>query len=235
MQNADSARWEPPEALVDRFTHQRIEALSGRLRRAMDDNPEGRAVLADAIGEAIRIGYAARVRGAHLYPPASDDEAWERWTEQWRLVEGVGEWADAPDAERALEEAGQRLDLARGWGLARALRNVGREAAAAGAALAVALRRPPEEPDADASARPSRSHEPWAQIEGSVVVGFAANQAEAELIQGRLELAGIPSALRRVASMDIPDYLAAGYREIHVPPAAADDARRLLAPADDTA
>jgi hypothetical protein len=56
----------------------------------------------------------------------------------------------------------------------------------------------------------------------------AANQAETELLQGVLHEAGIPSNWRRTGG-DLPDLLAAGYREIYVPAAAADEAQALLA------
>ena len=62
-----------------------------------------------------------------------------------------------------------------------------------------------------------------------VKVGFARNQAEAELIQGLLLEEGIPSFLRRSAGFDVPDFLAAGPRDVLVPEAGAERARELLA------
>ena len=59
-------------------------------------------------------------------------------------------------------------------------------------------------------------------------VGWAANQAEAELIQGLLLENGIPSALRRSMGFDVPDFLAAGPRDILVPSSGAEAARELL-------
>jgi hypothetical protein len=56
----------------------------------------------------------------------------------------------------------------------------------------------------------------------------AANQSEAELLQGVLAGAGIPSNWRRTGG-DLPELLAAGYREIYVPQAAAGEAQALLA------
>ena len=58
------------------------------------------------------------------------------------------------------------------------------------------------------------------------------NQAEAELIQGFLLKEGIPSLLRRSASSDVPDLLAAGQRDILVPASGAPAARDLLAGAE---
>ena len=62
-----------------------------------------------------------------------------------------------------------------------------------------------------------------------VKVGFASNQAEAELIQGLLLEEGIPSFLRRSAGFDVPDFLAAGPRDVLVPETGAEQARQLLA------
>jgi hypothetical protein len=61
-----------------------------------------------------------------------------------------------------------------------------------------------------------------------VKVGWARNQAEAELIQGLLLEEGIPSYLRRSAGFDVPDFLAAGPRDVLVPETGAETARQLL-------
>ena len=58
---------------------------------------------------------------------------------------------------------------------------------------------------------------------------FARNLAEAELIQGILLEEGIPSVQRRTRGFDVPDFLAAGPRDILVPQAGAEAARELLA------
>ena len=62
-----------------------------------------------------------------------------------------------------------------------------------------------------------------------VKVGFASNLAEAQLIQGMLLEEGIPSFERRMRGFDVPDFLAAGPRDILVPAAGAEAARALLA------
>ena len=54
------------------------------------------------------------------------------------------------------------------------------------------------------------------------------NQAEAELIQGILLEEGVPSVLRRSAGFDVPDFLAAGPRDVMVPESGAELARELL-------
>jgi hypothetical protein len=63
------------------------------------------------------------------------------------------------------------------------------------------------------------------------VVG-ARNQAEAEFIQGLLLEEGIPSLLRRSAGFDVPDFLAAGPRDILVPQSAEAPAREVLLQAE---
>src|SRR3954451_16032012 len=62
-----------------------------------------------------------------------------------------------------------------------------------------------------------------------VRVASAGNLAEAELIQGILLEEGIPSVQRRTRGFDVPDFLAAGPRDILVPEAGLDVAQQLLA------
>jgi hypothetical protein len=59
-------------------------------------------------------------------------------------------------------------------------------------------------------------------------VAWARNQAEAEFIQGLLLEEGVPSMLRRSAGFDVPDFLAAGPRDVLVPQAAVPTAREVL-------
>jgi hypothetical protein len=61
-----------------------------------------------------------------------------------------------------------------------------------------------------------------------VKAAWAANQAEAELIQGMLLEEGVPSAVRRSAGFDVPDMLAAGPRDVLVPVSGLERARELL-------
>jgi hypothetical protein len=69
--------------------------------------------------------------------------------------------------------------------------------------------------------------------EGELVrVAGGRNQPEAEMIQGLLLEEGIPSVLRRTAGFDVPDFLAAGPRDVMVPQAGAEPARQLLCQAD---
>jgi hypothetical protein len=65
--------------------------------------------------------------------------------------------------------------------------------------------------------------------EGRLVrVAGGRNQAEAELIQNLLLEEGVPSVLRRTAGFDVPDFLAAGPRDVMVPLAGAEAAREVL-------
>jgi hypothetical protein len=63
------------------------------------------------------------------------------------------------------------------------------------------------------------------------VVG-ARNQTEGEFIQGLLLEEGVPSILRRAAGFDVPDFLAAGPRDVLVPQAGATTAREVLLQAE---
>jgi hypothetical protein len=72
-----------------------------------------------------------------------------------------------------------------------------------------------------------------AYTEGPLVrVAGGRNQAEAELIQGLLLEEGVPSVLRRSAGFDVPDFLAAGPRDVLVPEAGARTAREVLLQTD---
>jgi hypothetical protein len=69
--------------------------------------------------------------------------------------------------------------------------------------------------------------------EGDLVrVAGGRNQSEAELIQGLLLEWGVPSVLRRTAGFDVPDFLAAGPRDVLVPEAGVETAREVLLQAD---
>jgi len=65
-----------------------------------------------------------------------------------------------------------------------------------------------------------------------VRVAGGRNQAEAELIQGMLLEEGIPSMLRRTRGFDVPDFLAAGPRDVMVAEAAVESSRAILLEAD---
>src|SRR5450631_310601 len=63
---------------------------------------------------------------------------------------------------------------------------------------------------------------------GLVRAAWARNQAEAELIEGMLLEQGIPSLLRRPAGFDVPDFMAAGPRELLVARSGLEAARDVL-------
>jgi hypothetical protein len=85
---------------------------------------------------------------------------------------------------------------------------------------------------APVSARRERARKIKPQYaEGELVrVARAGHQAEAELIQNLLLEEGIPSMTRRSGGFDVPDFLAAGPRDVLVPSSGADAARDLLRP-----
>lgn len=69
--------------------------------------------------------------------------------------------------------------------------------------------------------------------EGQLVrVAHATNQPEAEFIQALLLEEGVPSLLRRSAGFDVPDFLAAGPRDVLVPESGVATAREVLLAAE---
>jgi hypothetical protein len=69
--------------------------------------------------------------------------------------------------------------------------------------------------------------------EGRLVrVAGAQNQTEGEFIQGLLLEEGVPSVLRRSAGFDVPDFLAAGPRDVLVPQSGVQTAREVLLQAE---
>jgi hypothetical protein len=69
--------------------------------------------------------------------------------------------------------------------------------------------------------------------EGKLVrVAGASNQAEGEFIQSLLLEEGVPSVLRRSAGFDVPDFLAAGPRDVLVPESGVATARETLLQAE---
>jgi hypothetical protein len=62
-----------------------------------------------------------------------------------------------------------------------------------------------------------------------VKVARAANQPEAEFIEGLLLEEGIPCMLRRSSGFDVAESLAAGPRDVLVPESGAEAAREALA------
>jgi hypothetical protein len=86
---------------------------------------------------------------------------------------------------------------------------------------------PPPLRETDARVRARKVHPPYAEGD-PVRVATAQNQPEAELVQGLLLEAGVPSLVRRSGGFDVPDFLAAGPRDILVPRGGEDAARSVL-------
>lgn len=86
----------------------------------------------------------------------------------------------------------------------------------------------PEEPLTEAQERARKVSPQYG--EGPLVkVAWANNQPEAELIAGMLLEEGIPSVVKRAGGFDVPDFLAAGPRDVLVAASGADRARDVLA------
>jgi hypothetical protein len=88
-----------------------------------------------------------------------------------------------------------------------------------------------EEPRSEAHARARKIRPEYSRGELVRVAG-GRNQAEAELIQNLLLEEGVPSVMRRSAGFDVPDFLAAGQRDVLVPESGVEAARDVLNTAD---
>ena len=84
-----------------------------------------------------------------------------------------------------------------------------------------------EEPLTQAHAEARKIHPRYARGDLQRIT-VVPNLSEAELIKGMLLEQGIPSLIRRSAGFDVPDFLAAGPRDILVPAAGAEAAREML-------
>jgi hypothetical protein len=85
-----------------------------------------------------------------------------------------------------------------------------------------------EEPITDAHERARKVRPQYAHGDLVRVTG-ARNMADGELIQSILLDHGIPSMLRRARGFDVPDFLAAGPRDVLVPESGYEAAREVLA------
>ena len=91
---------------------------------------------------------------------------------------------------------------------------------------------PGEGPEVSDSQRRARKVKPQLS-EGSLIrVAGSQNQAEGEFIQSLLLEEGVPSVLRRSAGFDVPDFLAAGPRDVLVPQSGVETARQVLLQAE---
>ena len=89
-----------------------------------------------------------------------------------------------------------------------------------------------DEPARDEAHERARKIRPELTRGPLVRVAGGRNQAEAELIQNILLEEGVPSIVRRTAGFDVPDFLAAGPRDVMVPESGALVAREALFAAD---
>ena len=204
-------------------------------RRALEDNPEGCGLLAAAIEQALRFGFHAQceLEGVDPSEVEARTDTHDRWRHERDATPESRYWPEAL-AERAPEATDAAGDLLVSAGAElgfrererRDLRWIGSQCAEAGAALARVLSHPEHEETPAVEAEPAKLGP--LEADGSVRVALAANQAECELLQGRLSSAGIPSNWRR-AGGDLPYLQSGGYREIYVPAIAAPDAQALLA------
>jgi hypothetical protein len=85
-----------------------------------------------------------------------------------------------------------------------------------------------DEPPRDEAHERARKIRPELTRGPLVRVAGGRNQAEAELIQNILIEEGVPSIVRRSAGFDVPDFLAAGPRDVMVPESGAGVARDAL-------
>src|SRR5947209_15303516 len=85
-----------------------------------------------------------------------------------------------------------------------------------------------EEPAASEAHERARKIRPEYTRGELVRVAGARHQAEAEFIQNLLLEEGIPSIFRRSIGFDVPDFLAAGWRDVLVPESGAEAARQVL-------
>jgi hypothetical protein len=86
----------------------------------------------------------------------------------------------------------------------------------------------------EAADRARKVHPPYADGE-PVRVATAQNQPEAEMVQNLLLEAGVPSLVRRSGGFDVPDFLAAGPRDVLVPRGGEETAREVLGTRADVA
>ena len=88
-----------------------------------------------------------------------------------------------------------------------------------------------QEPITDAHEKARKVRPQYARGELVRVTG-GRNLSDSELIQGILLDQGIPSILRRTRGFDVPDFLAAGPRDVLVPESGYQRARELLSDAE---
>lgn len=226
---------ESVKRLLARELHEALAGLERSHRRTLSDNPQGSALVEEALRQALLIGVReqCQIDWRGELDLETSPQAWDDWQEireetpegrEWPAVLADTRPAAVRRAGDVLDAAATELDVRRRE--REDFRWVGEQCAEAGAALVRSLTQPPERERDTVWAEPA----PIGPVEsdGTVRVARARNQAEAELLQGMLRSAGIPSITRAI---DIEGYWgqAAGRREIYVPAAAAARAQEVLA------
>jgi hypothetical protein len=226
------------ESVKRLLARERADALADlqrRHKRDLSDNPEGSVLVAHALGQALLVGVRAQCE-IDWRPDLEIETAPTAWDEWHNTRDETPEGRQWPDtlAERKpeavarggdlLDSAAAELDLRRRE--REDFRWVGEQCAEAGAALVRVLTHLADRAPDAVWAEPAEVGP--VEADGTVRVALARNQAEAELLQGLLRTAGIPSITRAV---DIEGFWgqAAGRREIYVPAEAASQAQEVLA------
>jgi [CysO sulfur-carrier protein]-S-L-cysteine hydrolase len=183
--------------------HRAVNVFASRKRFEID----GRELLAtlerfESSGWELGAIYHSHTHTAP-YPSQTDINFAANWPGVEWLIVGLG-GDGAPVVRSYLIEDGQ-------------VREVPVEVQAAGA--------PGTSGELGTPAAPQEKHRAEGQL---VKVARASNQPEAEMIEALLREEGIPSLQRRAGGFDVPDFLAAGPRDIFVPESAAQAARETL-------
>src|SRR5918999_2262051 len=160
------------DGLIGREADAVAESLSRAHPRALAENPDGVALLGDAVRDAIRLGLDAGRK--HAVRPVgeldfTEADAWELWRRQrdrtlearaWPAELAATEPRVVARARELLEDAGRELGLH--GRSSRALGDAGEQAAEAGAALAPAPTQasPPPQTPQNATPRPLRPPHP---------------------------------------------------------------------------
>src|SRR5918998_3432476 len=150
------------DGLIGREADAVAESLSRAHPRALAENPDGVALLGDAVRDAIRLGLDAGRK--HAVRPVgeldfTEAEAWELWQRQRDRTPEARAWpAELAATEAGVGGRGRELleDASRELGLhgrsSRALGDAGEQAAEAGAPLGRARPAPPPPPPTPPSA-----------------------------------------------------------------------------------
>src|SRR5919204_3482801 len=100
---------EPVERLLARERAEVLAGLQRRHRRALDDNPEGMAIISKALGQALLLGLREQCRLEDVYTHRlqAGPDAWARWQEVRDQTPESLDWPDqlSQRAHDAVEQA----------------------------------------------------------------------------------------------------------------------------------